>query len=157
MSGRQRQRTVKFNALIPELSVSHFEKSLSFYTSVLGFCIEYERPERQFAFLSYQACQIMIEHEQQANPAWKTGKLEYPYGRGLNFQMLVSTIDDLLQSLYAHGYPLFAKPEEHWYRQDQLLLGFREFLVQDPDGYVLRFSQAIGERPLSLLNEEQAC
>lgn len=72
---------MKFNPLIPELSVSNFEKSLSFYTSVLGFRIAYQRPERQFAFLSYQACQIMIEQE---NPTWKTGTLEYPYGRGIN-------------------------------------------------------------------------
>ena len=134
---------MKFNSLIPELSVSDFEKSLSFYTLVLSFCIEYQRPERQFAFLSYQACQIMIEQE---NPTWKTGMLEYPYGRGINFQMLVTTIDDMLQSLHAHDYPLFVEPEEHWYRQDQLLLGFREFLVKDPDGYVLRFSQSLGDK-----------
>jgi catechol 2,3-dioxygenase-like lactoylglutathione lyase family enzyme len=142
---------VKFNPLIPELSVSHFEKSLSFYTSVLGFPIEYQRPERQFAFLSYRECQIMIEQE---NPTWKTGPLEYPYGRGINFQMLVTTIDDVLHSLHTHGYPLFVEPEEHWYRQNQLLLGFREFLVMDPDGYVLRFSQSVGERQLPSLSEE---
>jgi hypothetical protein len=27
------------------------------------------------------------------------------------------------------------------------LIGVRQLLVQDPDGYLLRFAQAIGERP----------
>ena len=116
-----------------------------------SFPIEYQRPERQFAFLSYRECQIMIEQE---NPTWKTGPLEYPYGRGINFQMLVTTIDDVLHSLHTHGYPLFVESEEHWYRQNQLLLGFREFLVMDPDGYILRFSQSVGERQLPSLSEE---
>ena len=142
---------MQFNALIPELSVADFEKSLSFYCSVLGFRIEYQRPEQQFAFLSYQACQLMIEQERST---WKTGALSYPYGRGINFQIAVSALDDLLTSLDASGYPLFAGPEERWYRQDHILLGQRQFLVMDPDGYLLRFSQAIGQRPLAALSEE---
>jgi catechol 2,3-dioxygenase-like lactoylglutathione lyase family enzyme len=137
---------MKFNALIPELDVSHFEKSISFYTDVLGFCIEYQRPERQFAFLSYQGSQIMIEQE---NPTWRTGKLEHPYGRGINIQMLVDDLEVIISSLRNHQYPLMVEPEEHWYRKDNLLVGQREFLVMDPDGYLLRFSQSLGERPFS--------
>ena len=33
--------------------------------------------------------------------------------------------------------------EENWYRQDDKLLGNREFLIQDPDGYLLRFFEDI--------------
>ena len=36
--------------------------------------------------------------------------------------------------------------EENWYRQDNKLLGNKEFLVQDPDGYLLRFSEDLGEK-----------
>jgi hypothetical protein len=36
--------------------------------------------------------------------------------------------------------------EEAWYRQDAILLGCRQFLVQDPDGYLLGFSEDIGTR-----------
>ena len=43
---------MKFNALIPELSVSDIEKSIYFYIDVLGFKIEYERPENKFVFIS---------------------------------------------------------------------------------------------------------
>lgn len=41
-----------FNKLVPELSVSDFERSLKFYCQVLGFEVEYERPEDSFAYLS---------------------------------------------------------------------------------------------------------
>ena len=84
----------------------------------------------------------------QENSVWKTGTLEYPYGRGINLAMLVDTLDVLLQSLQDHHYPLFAEPAEQWYRQGQLLLGRREFLVLDPDGYLLRFAQSLGQRLL---------
>ena len=85
----------------------------------------------------------MITHE---DSTWRTGALEYPYGRGINFAMLVDRIDVLLQSLLEHDYTLFAGPVEHWYRQGAVLLGRREFLVMDPDGYLLRFAESLGER-----------
>ena len=136
---------MNFQPLIPELSVSDFEKSLGFYTEVLQFRVEFQRPEDQFAFLSYQGCQLMITQE---NATWRTGALEYPYGRGINLAMLVDNLDVLMQSLLDHHYPLFAEPAEHWYRQGQVLLGRREFLVMDSDGYLLRFAQSLGERPV---------
>ena len=52
---------MKFNKLIPELSVTNFEKSLEFYTKILGFKIEYKRDESKFAMISFQGSQIMIE------------------------------------------------------------------------------------------------
>ena len=36
--------------------------------------------------------------------------------------------------------------EENWYRQDDKLLGNKEFLVQDPDGYLFRFSEDLGSK-----------
>ena len=38
--------------------------------------------------------------------------------------------------------------EENWYRQDNKLLGNKEFLIQDPDGYLLRFSEDLGEKEI---------
>jgi catechol 2,3-dioxygenase-like lactoylglutathione lyase family enzyme len=142
---REQNFFMNFNPLIPELSVSQFEKSLSFYTGVLKFRIEFQRLEYQFAFLSYQGCQLMITQE---STGWQTAKLEYPFGRGINLAMLVDSLNVLLKSLQEHHYPLFAEPADHWYRQEQVLLGRREFLVMDPDGYLLRFAQSLGERPL---------
>ncbi|AVV91980.1 VOC family protein [Streptococcus pneumoniae] len=40
-----------YNAVIPELLVSNIEQSRSFYCDLLGFRIEYQRPEENFLFL----------------------------------------------------------------------------------------------------------
>ena len=50
---------MKFNSLIPELSVSNIERSKKFYLS-LGFKIMYEREENKFVFLQLEENQIMI-------------------------------------------------------------------------------------------------
>lgn len=132
---------MRFNKLIPELSVSNFEKSLEFYTKILGFKIEYTR--EKFAFLSFQGSQIMIE---ELNDNWKTGRLEYPFGRGINFQIEVKDIKPIVKSLKKNRYNLFRNPNDNWYRKANKLLGCREFLVRDPNGYLLRFSQNIGTK-----------
>ena len=36
--------------------------------------------------------------------------------------------------------------QENWYRAGNKLVGHKEFLVLDPDGYLLRFAQDIGEK-----------
>jgi catechol 2,3-dioxygenase-like lactoylglutathione lyase family enzyme len=136
---------MKFNKLIPELSVSNFEESLKFYTEVLGFKIEYERNEPEFALISFQGSQIMIE---KVNNHWDTGSLEHPFGRGINFQIEVDEIQPILNNLRKNNYPIFVEPEENWYEQSSQILGNKEFLVKDPDGYLLRFAEDLGTKPL---------
>ncbi|MDD5750060.1 MAG: VOC family protein [Candidatus Pacebacteria bacterium] len=136
---------MKFNKLIPELSVSDFEKSLRFYKELLGFRVEYSREESKFAFLSFNGSQIMIE---QTKSGWLTGELGYPFGRGVNFQIEVKSIKPLLSLLKANDYPVFIEPQDNWYRQGDRLLGNKEFLVKDPDGYLLRFFENLGSRKL---------
>ena len=41
---------IKFNKILPELSVTNLKESLKFYKT-LGFEIGYERPEDKFAFI----------------------------------------------------------------------------------------------------------
>ena len=136
---------MNFNKIIPELSVSNFEKSLKFYTEILGFKIEYQREESKFALISFQGSQIMIE---EINNNWSTDKLQYPFGRGINLQIEVDKIKPILDSLKKNNYPVFVEPEENWYRKDNQLLGNKEFLIQDPDGYLLRFAEDLGTKPL---------
>ena len=87
---------MKFNTLIPELSVSNIQNSLNFYTKVLNFKIEYERKEDKFAFLSYGKAQLMIE---EINNHWNTGELTYPFGRGVNFQIETTNIQEIQNAL----------------------------------------------------------
>jgi len=137
---------VRFNKLVPEISVTDIEESLRFYTEILGFKVEYSRPEDRFAFLSLQGSQLMVE---EINHNWDTGELERPYGRGVNLQIEVDSVEELLRSLGEHGYPLFRPLKESWYRGDDVVYGQKEFLVQDPDGYLLRFAQDLGEKVAS--------
>lgn len=130
-------------SLIPELLVNDFQQSLHFYTSILGFTIDNERLENKFAMLSIEGSQIMIN---QRNGSWETGAFEYPLGRGINIQIKVLTIANLLANLKSSHVALYQQPEEAWYRKGDVEVGHLEFLVQDPDGYLLRFVQSLGDR-----------
>jgi catechol 2,3-dioxygenase-like lactoylglutathione lyase family enzyme len=134
---------MNFNSLIPELDVISLDKSLRFYVETIGFTMEYRREESKFVFLSFQGTQLMLQ-ERSGN--WETGHLEYPFGRGINFQIFVKQIDPVRKCLTASGYPLMKSPWESWYRKGEQEVGQREFLVQDPDGYLLRFAESLGVR-----------
>ncbi|NCN45256.1 MAG: aldoketomutase [Candidatus Pacebacteria bacterium CG10_big_fil_rev_8_21_14_0_10_36_11] len=134
-----------FNSLIPELSVSSFKNSLDFYCNILGFKIEYQRKADKFALISLEGSQLMIE---EINNHWQVGEMQKPFGRGVNFQIEVKKIQPLLASLAKNNLKLFKETMENWYRQDDKLLGNKEFLIQDPDGYLLRFSEDLGKKNL---------
>jgi catechol 2,3-dioxygenase-like lactoylglutathione lyase family enzyme len=143
------------NALVPELSITNFEKSLHFYTQILGFSVAYQRPEEGFAFLTLDAAQIMID-EIGKSRTWATGEFNYPLGRGINFQIEVSSVEPLLANLNANNIELFLEPEEKWYRVDDYEAGNKQFLVQDPDGYLLRFAEDLGNRPLAAISPDES-
>ncbi len=127
---------ISFNSLIPELSVSNIEQSKNFYLK-LGFKIKYERPENKFCFLELENNQIMIE---QINDNWNVGKLEYPYGRGINLSMAVSDVSKMYEDLKKQKITFFRELETHEYRVNDEISTDIEFLIQDPDGYLLRFN-----------------
>ena len=127
---------MKFNSLIPELSVTDINKSKEFYLS-LGFKIKYERPENKFCFLELEENQIIIE---EINDNWNTGKLEYPFGRGINISMSVSNVKELYNNIINKNIKPFKELETHSYRVDDINYEDIEFLIQDPDGYLLRFN-----------------
>ena len=134
---------MKFNRLIPELNVTNIKESLKFYVDILGFNIEYDRPEERFSFISFQGSQLMLDQIGEGR-IWKTGEFKYPLGRGINFQIEVDDLDSLITNMKKNKIPFFMKPEKKWYRVGNHLEGNYQFLVQDPDGYLLRFSQDIG-------------
>lgn len=131
--------------LIPELKVRDFEKSLDFYTRILGFTILYDRPEEKFAMLERESALVMIELL-ESQDRWAVGNREYPLGQGINFQIEVTDVQGLYNNLTKEEYPIFFDMEEKWYRSNDTEVGNRQFLVQDPNGYLLRFFQDIGER-----------
>ena len=133
---------MKFNKLIPELSVTDIEKSKEFYIK-LGFRILYERKEDKFAFLELDGNQIMIE---QINDNWNTGKLEYPFGRGINISMSIDNVIDYYNKLVNNNIKMYKDLMLNKYRVDDYEYEDIEFLIQDPDGYLLRFFEDLGEK-----------
>lgn len=123
-----------FNSLIPELSVRDIEKSKDFYLKI-GFTIKYQR--EKFYFLELEENQLMIE---EINDHWNVGELLYPFGRGINLSMSVSDIDALYQKLKAQNFVFFKELMSNTYQVEKEFYEDKEFLIQDPDGYLLRFT-----------------
>lgn len=130
------RENIEFNSLISELSVSNIEISKKFYKD-LGFKIVYERLESKFCFMQFENNQIMLEEK---NDNWNVAKMEYPYGNGMNISMTVENVDYLYKTLKDKQVKIFLDLEINEYRVNNKIFQDKEFLLQDPDGYLLRFN-----------------
>ena len=128
--------------MVPELSVMDYEKSLHF---ILGSNVRIQRENSSFAYLEREEVHIMLEqfHDKGRNSTEPI----YPLGRGINFQMEFSEIESIHTNLSAINYPIYKQIQNSWYDTGEVLIGRKEFLVQDLDGYLLRFTHFIGEKP----------
>ena len=80
---------------------------------------------------------------------WEVGPMERPFGRGVVFQVYVSRRRTrCAHAVTAAGLPFYVELRERWRHWGDRQGGQREFLVQDPDGYLVMVAQRIGERPL---------
>ena len=136
-----------FAALAIELIVSNYENSLAFWTGPMGFVVAYSRPAQKFAYLQRPDGAQMMFYERDGD--WETGAFEVPLGRGAIFQISVSDILAVHDTVVAAGLPFYVELREKWRDWGDRQGGQREFLVQDPDGYLVMVSQKIGERPFA--------
>jgi catechol 2,3-dioxygenase-like lactoylglutathione lyase family enzyme len=143
--------THDWKPLVPELIVSDLGVSLRFWRDVLGFQVLYERPAEGFAYLTRERAEVMLEV--LGNSSWTVGTMERPFGRGINLQIETESLTPLLDALAKVRWPLYRAPEERWYPVGAMEAGQRQFLVQDPDGYLLRFAQSLELRPLNQLSK----
>jgi len=126
-----------FNRMIPELSVFDIERTKKFYRE-LGFKIEYERTEDKFVFMSFQDSQFMFE--QIHDEGWNIGELVYPLGRGINFSIAVDDIEELYKLVNYLNIELYRELTRNIYQVNGIEEMQIEFLIQDPNGYLLRFT-----------------
>ena len=130
--------------LVPELVCSDLATSLAFYVETLGFRVHYDRPEAGFAYLEREGAELMLD---ELSPgSWLTGEMNRPFGRGINLQIEVSEVATLRQTVRRAGVAVYRETEDAWYRAADGYVGNRQFIVQDPDGYLLRFFQSLGRR-----------
>ena len=104
---------MKFNSLIPELTVSDIEISKKFYLEILEFKLEYERVEDLFIFISKE---------------------------GINFEMNIEDVESLYNRIIKLGIKPFRELKKNIYKCNGEDICQNEFLIQDPDGYLLRFT-----------------
>ena len=134
-----------WNPLVPELSVFNLADSLDFYQS-LGFRVRFRRSDPDFAYIELGQAQLMLET--LSEDSWQTGSLERPFGRGINLQIEVPNVRDLSDHLKSAGAQLFEDLTESWYATGDGEEGQLEFLIQDPDGYLIRLIEPLGFRPI---------
>jgi catechol 2,3-dioxygenase-like lactoylglutathione lyase family enzyme len=139
------KRPDSWSSLMIELMATDFPRSLGFWTGPMGFRVVFDRPGQQFVMMERpEGAQMMLY---QADGDWQTGALESPLGRGAVIQVYVADVDAVARAVGAAGLPFYVPPREKWRDWGDRLGGQREFLVQDPDGYLVMVVQRIGERP----------
>jgi catechol 2,3-dioxygenase-like lactoylglutathione lyase family enzyme len=131
--------------LVPELYCSDLDRSLAFYVDLLGFAVQFQRPEERFAYLDREGAEIMLE--EPTGRTFLTAHLQHPYGRGVNFQIEIADVASLYKTVQASSWRVVLELEDRWYRRDERAFGNRQFVIADPDGYLLRFFQDLGSRP----------
>jgi catechol 2,3-dioxygenase-like lactoylglutathione lyase family enzyme len=132
--------------IVPELLCSDLSASLAFYVGTCGFRVRYARPEDDFAYLDLDGAELMLEQIADGERSFIIGPLERPFGRGMNLQIEVADVDALHLRVGATSARIVLALEERWYRRDREEVGNRQFIVADPDDYLLRFSTDLGRR-----------
>lgn len=133
-------------ALVPELDVRELSATLAIYRDVFGFEVLATRPEEAFAYLALGSAHLMVQAAAGPGRRFRTAQLDRPFGRGINLQIRVADVIALFGKVSQAQLTIVAALEERWYRQNDAIRGNRQFVVADPDGYLLRFYEDIGSR-----------
>jgi len=127
--------------LVPELCCRDLAASLRLYTEVFGFSQRYGR--ERFAFLDRDGAALMLEQLDAASWLLPGEGL----GRGVNFQIEVDDLDTLTARARAAAVPVFRPLETVTYRTGDSAVTQRQIVLQDPDGYLLRFCDPAEDQP----------
>ena len=64
----------------------------------------------------------------------------------MNLQIEVPDVDHLHAQALRAGATIYIPLEERWYRRGDEEAGLRQFVVIDPNGFLLRFFTSLGRR-----------
>lgn len=132
---------MKRSHLVPELTVRDLRESRRFYVDGIGFSVAYARSVPAFAYLDLDGAQLMLEEDHPEG--WRTGPSDIPNGVGMNLQIEVPDINASERRLVALGVSAFRPLATTTYDTADGALTQREYLVQDPDGYLIRLVQRV--------------
>jgi predicted enzyme related to lactoylglutathione lyase len=132
-------------SLALRLACTGFARSLRFYTDVLGFTTMRYLPAERRAELERDGVSVELAEGVAEGPDAPA----YPFGRGVTVVIWTQDADAVLSSVEAYGARVHRPMEESWREEEGARVGHVAFEVLDPDGYCLRFCQAL--RPEGLL------
>ncbi len=117
--------------LTPQLLVSDWARSIEFYTGVLGFTLDglWPQDKPDWCMLDHGNVHIMCTTEAHEGPPHFTGKLALHTD---DVMAVFERVNGRAKLVYG--------PEVYHY-------GMKEFAIEDPDGYMLSFSQPTDEPP----------
>jgi catechol 2,3-dioxygenase-like lactoylglutathione lyase family enzyme len=115
----------------PEFFVRDIERSIAFYGR-LGFATVRQEPD--FAVIALREdVHVLLAAEQHTSREWLSAG---PRGIGLNIRIMVDDVDAVYQRAKDAGAPIIQEIADRDY-------GLRDFILLDPDGFALRFAQAL--------------
>jgi catechol 2,3-dioxygenase-like lactoylglutathione lyase family enzyme len=130
--------------VVPELYCTDIAVTKEFYLNVFGFSIKYERVDEQFVYFTLDGVDIMIEGISVNGSRWLTAEMAKPFGRGVNFQWDVNEIDELYSNVTSKAPDsIYLEMETKSYKCNDRIAVQKQFIVQDPDGYLFRFCSDI--------------
>lgn len=133
--------------VVPELLCSDLTRSRVFYVDLLGFSVWYERPEEGFVYLRREDAHLMLEALTAPGRKWVTAELAHPFGRGMNLQIEVEDVGTLYERCRTRAPErVYLDLEDKSYRRDHETIRQRQFVIQDPDGYLIRLCSPLGGR-----------
>lgn len=84
----------------------------------------------------------MLDQRRPGHPRdWIAAAPEFPFGRGINLEIKVRDAIALHRGCEGARATIFLPLETKTYRCRAELVSVMQFIVQDPDGYLLRFSE----------------
>ena len=125
----------QLNKLTPNLVVSDVGRSIAFYRDRLGFEVETTVPDAEpyvFAIVRSGPVQIFLNAPEPATEEFPSLKGR-PLGGTFTMYIEVIGIERTYEEMKAQ-IPIAVPLETKWY-------GVAEFLVADPDGYLITFAE----------------
>jgi uncharacterized glyoxalase superfamily protein PhnB len=123
--------TSKLTGISPQFLVDHLDRSIEYYGRCLGFDLDFQY-EDFYASVSRNGCAIHLK----AGPKNEADRAHRQQHEHLDAHIAVSNATVLYDEMRSRG-ALVTRPLEDrpW--------SCRDFYVQDPDGYILCFSELL--------------
>lgn len=129
---------MKFTKLTPNLVVNDVARSVAFYRDNLGMQMGMSVPEQPpyvFASVIHGSIEVFFNSKEAVAEDFPQ-MLAHGIGAAMTLYLEVEEVDGLHRDLSAKGVKVVMEPKTQFY-------GMREFMIADPDGWLLMFAQRV--------------